>query len=266
MSARDYKVKHGLPVSISLLSDGQSDAMARRAKKQSAEYYHALSRIGHSFLRNVPRTDELARFNLTRHCKAQVLADLSSLATTLGRTPSIGEMAAAGLRKPSIERSFGLSLEEVIKVAGLGPMPVNRKGNPGPRYTKPQLIELIRAFVRTHDRIPAGRDCVRGLFPSLGTLRKYFGSTRQACTAAGFGHLLVRRQKAASHPASYSDAELMDRLYGFAAQHLRFPSRRDFGKGKLPSDQTYANHFGSLQATRVLFWGRVEAALEKART
>ena len=105
------------------------------------------------------------------------------------------------------------------------------------RYTKGQIIEIIRKFERENGRPPTSADFDDNLryYPSSWSVRNLFGSWNDAMRMAGLiPNTLLK------------DEELLEFLRKFDRENGRSPKMEDFlGNPKYPSFAIYQKHFGS---------------------
>lgn len=153
--------------------------------------------------------------------KGELLSQLQSLASELGRTPTAKDVDAAAKQGKcastgTLMRVLG-SFNRALKAANLR---VNRRYDLG----KEQMLQQLRALGEELDRTPSvadidvaskARKC-----PSLPTLRKKFGSRSAALKAAGF----VAVTKASKH---YTLPEVAEQLQRLAKKLGRRPVTND---------------------------------------
>jgi len=194
MSGREYKYRHGLKLTSSLVSERLRDIHRR----------DALARHLRPTVRPHARPWEHRRsFSETRNergtCQAQLLQRMKDLGARLGRTFTMAEMTAAGISTRSTFHLFGVKdLRSLMALVGLVP---NGQGfrvpgksrKPHPRLYAPDLLaEVMVNFYVRHGRVPSWTDYRRGLLPDRRTFIRAFGSIPAAFEAAGLG--LVARK------------------------------------------------------------------------
>ena len=181
MNLSDYKSRHGLRQSSSLLCMAARKAISENNFRHNASHFHAhvarnkgrqwntgtqpestraaaiptveiVPRItvtgdGYNASGNVPKTRrprvDLESRNDRGACQAQILFKIQTLAAKLHRTPSITELDDIGLRQVTIRRAFNwLPMVAVMEMAGLIPNP-RGPSLTGPNKPKPKLDERM---------------------------------------------------------------------------------------------------------------------------
>lgn len=191
MTAREYKIRHGLNVGSALCNERiRSKLIAHKnTPKMIANCKRIARRVGDSRPQgNRPvfgGSHELR--NRNGMCQKQILKRIGDLAHRLGCTPTSKELIANGLNPSSIEHIFGYRMREVIVLAGL--MPNSRFGFSAgrPSYSKEFLIKRLRDHWVRFGVFPSPSDHRRGMLPARQTYVKHFGSMDAAYRAAGLG-------------------------------------------------------------------------------
>ena len=213
ITAREYKLKHGLRAVSALISEsvraqlikqGQGGfgvsrlmdpAVRLRSAAGAAEYMRSQKGARRPHATEVKNEDG--------RCHAQLMQDLLATAARVGHTPSIAELlegphgdGVRGIQSSSLLMSFNVkSLSDVMDLVGLKPNEFGGpaksrggKGTPGaPRiFNKAICIEMLRDFWAKHGRLPSPSDRRRGVFPTHMTINKLFGSMFHLYREAGF--------------------------------------------------------------------------------
>ena len=210
-SAREYKIKHGLNQSSSLIAE-DTRVRLMEAAKPSPEFLDNAGRVAP--LKHV-KQKFIRRMEIRNRkgaCPAQILARIQRLADIYGRTPTAAELSKGGVHRKTVLHVLNVSdMASALSLAGLtartsGDHLSKPKGRSPYKYSKEILVELIRDFVVRNERLPQASDMRRGMFPRETMFKKYFGSWRDACIASGFGALWKGRggdrSKNASHARS----------------------------------------------------------------
>lgn len=108
-------------------------------------------------------------------CPEQLITRLQKRATELGRCPIRDEVPF----ETTLARVFG-SFREACIVAGLNPLKKGQTLGHGPKMEKKELLDMIRAFIKTNGRNPTKSDFTRGLLPNINRYHKHFGGTKNA--------------------------------------------------------------------------------------
>ncbi len=121
---------------------------------------------------------------MIKYTKGELLDAIQGFHSTTGRVPKLTEVG----KQHAYVNHFG-SWNNALKLAGFEPR--NRALNiPGMKTLKEDRIERIKRFDKILGRVPTNQD-----FYSIGTLRRktlrrYFGSVRNAYIAAGINYPL----------------------------------------------------------------------------
>lgn len=183
MTAREYKYKHGLRVSTSLVNEKLRASRITRGLSAAQTDKFRLNALSGISRGSSPRRATMGSRNLRGTCPAQVLFRIQQIASILGRTPTVADLRNHGLSETSVTIVLNLdSIKEAISLAGLDPI---IKGGNGKAYTPKIIIELLRDFYVKHERTPSASDFRRGILPSQAVLRRHFGSSAEAYIAAG---------------------------------------------------------------------------------
>lgn len=110
---------------------------------------------------------------------------------------------------------------------------MNSKSKHQNRYTEEELLNELRNFYITENRIPIFKDFV-GRQPGGTTFRSRFGSWNKALGKAGIS---LNQKK-------YTDDQLINDLVNFYKENGRSPSESDYYT-RQPSISTYRYHFGT---------------------
>jgi hypothetical protein len=188
ISATEYKAKHGLKKKTALVPDSLrvrlSSASRRREgmldPEQAAERMAKLNaRRGTTRGTTLPGKAE--NRNAAGTCREQTLQKVSALAKDLGRTPTVTELAAAGVAQSDLIYHFG-SVTQAMKLAGLLP---NASGGQVRLPSEEFLIQQLRVFYYNNRRLPRTTDMNRGFFAfSAWPYYRLFGSFRNAIEVA----------------------------------------------------------------------------------
>lgn len=261
MKARDYKVKHGLPLYAALLgerlrnlhvelgSKPELQAASIRAIQAAGIDMRAVGKLG-AGKRSAGRRGLMhATRNRNRTCPQQILERIREIAAKVGRPVGLRDLVANGLHPKSIEAVHGTTWRNAVRLAGIDPEVLVR-------YSRPTLVELLRDFYVKYHRLPSESDQHRGVIPSADTFRKAFGGMMEAYEAAGLRQVAEERlrdnvARIAPKPM-YSAAELERRLRSFVYSHHRLPTKQegDSGSCGLPTYKTYSRYFPSVSALR----------------
>jgi len=187
MSAREYKLRHGLRLGAALMNESMRKARIASglalAERLGPEGVRARSE--RALVARAASGSPLMGFhksaehqNSKRICDAQVVARLREIGARLGQTPTLAELRDVGLDPMTLRRHFG-SLAAALRMAGLQPR--------GTRWTDDALLAFISNFISVHKRDPRQSDCLRGLIPNDCSYRKRFGSLAAAVALARRG-------------------------------------------------------------------------------
>jgi hypothetical protein len=187
MTARQYKIAHGLNLTSALINERGRIARALGQASRGGEQLRGKSpRSGGRYTR---RACNFESRNARGRCAAQLLDRIKHIALQLGRSPSQRDLEAHGVYLPSAYRLFGVNdIRSLLALADLAPA--------GVRYSPALLGEMLRDFYVRFRRLPSGTDFKRGVLPSWQTFYNHFGSMPNAYKAAGLG-LVARRRRAA---------------------------------------------------------------------
>jgi|SRR5215471_3345571 len=197
LTAAEYKQRHGLRGATALVCEGLRAVQIKRGRTLYANLTNpeADARRRANINHGVANRHSTEVKNEDGRCHAQILARLQEIKERVGHTPSIKDMAEAGLSHKSVLHSFNLtSLPDVMALLGLPPNLKSQAINKGRRvvWTKAIMIEMIRDFWAKHHRIPSPSDRRRGLFPNEETIRQRFGSMRALYEEAGFAFQIYK--------------------------------------------------------------------------
>lgn len=112
-------------------------------------------------------------------------------------------------------------------------------------WTRELVIEAIRLWHATHERVPTTRDFASDpSLPSEGTLARYFGTYRVAIVAAG----LTPPYGTSKRTLRYTDREVTEIIVGFYEREGRWPTALEYRtlRPELPSQSTVYRRFGTL--------------------
>ena len=172
------------------------------------------------------------RSNATRVSKREVIHELWSLASQLGRAPCASEVNERASLSVSTVRNRFESFETAVRQAGLEPYRPKQTN----RYTKADVIDAIQRLADdlgtapTNDEMTARGDC------SPETAQRLFGSWNDAVRAAGLTPRL--RSKIPTE-------ELLAAIDGLADRLGRVPRWADNRREGQFSVTTYQKRFGS---------------------
>lgn len=185
LSARTYKLKHGLPLKTALCNETVRISIATAQKKlwqRPAGYASRVARLlantqgkqtgrGHAPFRPS---------NFRGQCRAQMLEKTKKLASRIKRTPSYTDLREAfGFSSALIQKRFG-NLRSLQRLANLVPRAQGDGTGFKQRYTDEMILHMLGLFWRVHGREPSYSDCKRGYLPSPTTIWSRFGSLRKA--------------------------------------------------------------------------------------
>jgi hypothetical protein len=185
ISAREYKLKHGLTGRTALCNEATRVSISRSSAARGIG--EKMRRVRLEALRTAPRPTTPKHHyecrNERNKCAAQLIECIRLLARKLGRTPSEKDLLRAGISHASALHV--LNVRDMASLMTLADLTPNMQG--GVHYTPEVLIEMVRDFIAAHGRLPRGTDLLRKLLPSRQTFNRNFGGLRKACIAAGFG-------------------------------------------------------------------------------
>jgi len=176
LTARQYKIAHGLNQSSALVCEGMRSNLIRIGRNRFAKFGSPLTedirRLARERVRNGAKSKKSEHLNSRGRCNAQVLALISELARKLGRRPLRTELAEVGIGKSLIEWRFGSIKKacELAAVDGLG----------GGRYSPELVTAMVKSFFFTHGRLPSPSDCRRRLMPHRSVIDRLYGGWRTA--------------------------------------------------------------------------------------
>lgn len=194
MTAREYKLRHGLRLSTPLvaprllaeirdrtLRSGHLRpylAGAAQVKAMNASKLLRDSGQGRDFL-----DAHSEQANIKGHCHEQVMASFYSLRDRLGRAPNGKEFHEfSGIDTSVIRRRFaGKTYNEFVAFCGEIP----HTKSPHTRWSRAALIEILRDYYVKTGRVPTETASRRGELPSYTNFRNYFGSIKEAIRQAG---------------------------------------------------------------------------------
>jgi hypothetical protein len=277
MTARQYKINHGLRMATSLASSFaratasagginlnaqlSQDEAGRRLRKMQAglRVYRAKS----------------GRFEVSHHenrnqrgiCMAQILDKINKMDALLGRTPRSGELwrgvgDVKGFNVFSAKKLFNVArFSDLVGLAGLMPSP-SIQGRRQPKYSHDLLIEILRDFYAANGRTPYTSEFQSGVVPVKSVFYHWFGSLEHAYECAG-----VSKSKRKQTPSptlgkrSFSRDGLLSILRAFYTNHGRRPLKREFASVDIPHDRkTFIRYFGSLKNAHAEAESSVRAA------
>lgn len=197
LTVREYRLKHGLNLSTSLVSPQRQEAMRLSSPLTSWSGNRERNLInlakGRTAARARRQTEELKNFG--NRCRLQMIAAIQKLAMELAHTPTSTELAAAGLPMATLSKALGKGrINEIVELCGLEPNSYAAKF--AVRYERMMLVELLRDARYRLGRAPKIKDCRAPVLPCVNTFKRAFGSWPAALDAAGFG--LVARQRQAT--------------------------------------------------------------------
>jgi DNA-directed RNA polymerase specialized sigma24 family protein len=203
-------------VELAELSDDPIAIRAVRAAEKGAAAYVAPRGVHH---RNARYTDDQVR---------QVRA-----------------LRRKGLTYSRIERLTGVP-------AGYGPTLVSRASritDSSEGWTRQLVIDAIRRFYKRFGRAPRYRDAEGNLtMPSPNTVRRLFGSWKEAVRAAGIEPAYGDRRV-----KPWTSTEMILTFCNWRLHHKRWPNNEDMASDPtLPSPATTRRHFGTQSPTRLV--------------
>lgn len=195
MKAREYKLKHGLRISTALVSEGTRIKLIKNALIPGAEGVARLLKarpaqhiISEAVSRGV-RSQRHERRNSMNNCAPQLLKRIKALADQVGHTPSVSELEEARIGRSSIIFHFG-SLSAAMKLCSLKPRKQFQT-----KYTRREIIGMVKNFAEVHKRSPTSSDIERGFFPCYAAIRTHFKSLSHLRRAAGTPPVYIGRKK-----------------------------------------------------------------------
>lgn len=254
LSVADYKTKHCLRQSTSLINRRMQSALAAAARpegqaalrvyRQTPEYKESSRRGGASHPKG--RGSRFAYHYEARNekgtCNAQLVVRIAEVVKEFGITPSIKEFESRGIHLYSILDSFDVkNVAELMDKLGFGRC-VN-KGNSKPAISDADLLDGLRDFYVRRGRLPGTREFGQGALRARSLYCKRFGSIRSSFALAGLELVASRRDLGPRCSAE----EILRRVAAFCAAHDRLPKLKDFGSEALPfSGSVLRNRFGSI--------------------
>lgn len=188
MKADKYREKFELAIKTPLASDTRRAKMIKSYNANGREYLHTMWKKNWSDRSKFKyKRRRLEVDNEVGTCPDQTVDRIKTLATKLGHAPTSRDYLKEyrfGYR--AIFRHFG-TWEKAVQMAGL--VPKNKDDSVDRsffRYSKDQLIQLLKVFYEREGRTPTSSDFdKRGDLPKFSTYRRYFGSINSARQAAG---------------------------------------------------------------------------------
>jgi hypothetical protein len=189
MPVHEYKRKHKLKMTSSLVSESTRGKMIAAAQKRLAAGggFQPSNLFGAQANKYKARTSSrpLEVRNSRRECKLQVIEDLIKLADRLKHSPTDKELKANRISKAALEFHFG-SANTAYQVAGLER---NRGAGPGIRmYSREELVSFIRKVYQSKGRAPNRSDMRRRLLPTEKPYYRVFGTWKAALQEALGSH------------------------------------------------------------------------------
>lgn len=188
LTAGGYKAKHGLNTQTALISPGTSELKRLAREKYIAAHPGCLEELQRYWPRNAtgdqPRVRRRIEYrNERREGPERLRLGILALAEANGgRTPTRVQLSAAGIHIDRAAAFNGESGRAIIESLNLSP----RKIGTDPRYSREELVEKLRSFHRSQQRLPKMADVERGgSLPNWKAFKREFGGLRQACEAAG---------------------------------------------------------------------------------
>ena len=113
-----------------------------------------------------------------------------------------------------------------------------------PKYTEEELLELLKAWAKKHNKSPSARDINKDeSMPDVTTYKRRFGSFNKVKQLAGLEII----------DFSYTDEELLKLLKEWSKANKKSPSINDINKDEsMPNVSTYIRHFGSFNRVKEL--------------
>ena len=157
----------------------------------------------------------------------------------------VRELRARGVTYSRIEKLTGVP-------AGYGPMLVRRASriiDSSEGWTRQLVIDAIRRFHKRFGRAPRYRDAEGNLtMPSPNTVRRLFGSWKEAVRAAGIEPAYDDRRT-----TPWTPTEMILAFCSWRLHHGRWPGRDDMvADPTLPSPATTRRHFGTQSPIRLV--------------
>lgn len=260
LTARQYKIKHGLHSSASLVNEKCRTNLIVRARRSFEEkltirqsfFKNWGSRYGKRkpsvFFKGRGRPEGKNKNVL---CLPQLKEKIIALAKILGRTPRAIDLARVGMNHRTVAKTFG-SLERAMKLCNL--IPNRRFGTGGALvydYNKAALVALLKDFRKAHGRFPSTSDANRKLIPNRHIFVRRFGSWPAALKAAGCRGWDFDKK----FTKFLTDEELLQRLSKFCEVEGRVPTLAASDEDLLNkygiTDSIFRRRFGSLRSALV---------------
>lgn len=196
ITAREYKLKHGLKLQSGLVAESTRGKMIRHGHDMmSKPARRAASLCNPTIQRKAmkarkkggksPRAGKKlgipAYENLHKLCAKQLVEKIKSVAISMEKTPTTRELEEHGVSRSAVMFHFG-SHAKAMEAAGMEDGIVARAA----RYSPEQLLEFLRNVVVMKNRLPSRSDTRRGLIPNQSTYTRRFGSWSNAIEAAGY--------------------------------------------------------------------------------
>lgn len=173
VTAREYKVQHGLKQSTALVSDGVRAVMSESAKRSNPL---GCVDMRSAMIGRKPSSPEVRKAsaesgrNARGLCRLQILDKIKRMAALLGKTPRLEDMVGGGINYWDIRYYFG-AVKRAQKLAGLTP------NTPKEALSDEFLIQQLRIFFYNNKRIPRQTDIRRGMMAcGAGPFYRAFGS------------------------------------------------------------------------------------------
>jgi hypothetical protein len=250
LSARDYKHKHWLRQSTSLVNRRIQAALSsacrplaeRRARELPADFATVTRSVGdQSHSRYEQR-------NLRGTCHAQILKRIADLVAAHGETPGSQVFAQAGIHLASLFDAFAVkSVPDLMEKLGHGKC-AKRSGHGSSggkqKYSDADLTESLRDFYVSRKRLPREPEFGHGMLPGYSVFTKRFGSIAQAYAEAGLTRVVLGQMYTRK-----TDSDLLQALRAFFNAEGRLPKITEFSSPALPFSQSLLrNRFGSTGA------------------
>lgn len=187
LSARAYKMKHGLLLKTALVGDRARKSMIAgglaNAHHLTRPMTPAIRRKAHRNALKTKREYKSAyeTANGFSACHAQLLEKIRRLSEEKGGRVKARDLEKAGIHGLTLVSRFG-SIGAACRLAGAAYK--SKQGRK--RYSDETLLEALRTFKRMHGRRPYASDIRRGLVgPAQRTFTMRFGSLYTAMEKAG---------------------------------------------------------------------------------
>lgn len=192
LTAREYKLKHGLKQTTALVSEKIRRRLVVNGLRRASSIHVARLRLPKSvWLRAMKKSMKTRRLYAARGvttertngfmaCHSQLLGRLQELALRLGRKSlRMQDCQRAGLHYATLIRRFG-SVERAFELAGLNRVE-NVRGGGRILYSTEYLEQCLRCFAQRYKRVPSLSDFRRGLVgPSTTPFERCFGTIGKA--------------------------------------------------------------------------------------